>query len=135
MKEISAVTTHVGNHVDSRVHLSPDLVAGFEWLRVARAAAGRARAEVGRRPFGVFGSSLAATWLAYEVDCVMHFFVDEHPNRQGRHLMERRVLSLGEVPTASVAFMGIGGGVSEDVARRLSQAAPSVSWIPVLPLV
>lgn len=125
------MTTHVGNHVDSRVHPASDLTAAFEWLRVA----GRARAEVGRRPFGIFGSSIVVTWLAYEVDCVMHFFIDENPNRQGQHLMERRVLGLGEVLAASVAFVGIGCGVSEGVAWRLPQAAPSVSWVPVLPLV
>ena len=135
VKEISAVTTHVGDHVDSRVHPSPDLAAGLECLRAARAAAGRARAEAGRRPFGIFGSSIAATWLAHEVDCAMHFFVDEDPNRQGQHFMGRRVLSPSQVPAASVVFVGIGGGVAEEVAWRLSQAAPSVSWLPAPPLV
>ena len=134
-KEISAVITHVGNHVDSGVHPSADLTAGLEWLRTARTAAGCARAEADGRPFGIFGSSVAATWLAHEVDCAMHFFVDEDPNRQGRHFMGRRVLSPSQVPAGSVVFVGIGGGVAEDVAWRLSQTTPSVSWIPTPPLV
>ena len=120
VKEISAVITPVGNHVDSGVHPSADLTAGLEWLRTARAAAGCARAEAGRRPFGIFGSSIAATWLAHEVDRAMHFFVDGDPNRQGQHFMGQRVLSPSQVPAGSVVFVGLGGGVAEDVAWRLS---------------
>ena len=135
VKEISAVTTHVGSHVGSRVHPSPELAAGLEWLQAARVAAGRARAEAGRRPFGIFGSSIAATWLAHEVDCAMDFFVDEDPSCQGQKFMGRSVLSPSQVLPASVVFVGLGGGVAEDVARRLSEGAPSVSWIPASPSV
>ena len=65
----------------------------------------------------------------------MHCFVGEDPNPQGQHFMGRRVLSPSQVPAGSVVFVGIGGGVTEDVAWRLSQAAPSVSWISTPPLV
>jgi cyclopropane fatty-acyl-phospholipid synthase-like methyltransferase len=134
VKEISAVATYAGNHTDRRVHASPDLTAALEWLLAARAAARSARAEAGRRQFRLFGSSIAATWLANEVDCGMDFFGDEDPGRQGQQFMGRSVLSPNQVPAGSVVFVGIGGGVAEDVARRLSRNAPSVSWIPAPPL-
>ena len=60
----------------------------------------------------------------------MDFFVDEDPSRQGQQFMGRSVLSPNQVPVGNVVFVGIGGGVAEEVTRRLSLTVPSVSWIP-----
>ena len=65
----------------------------------------------------------------------MDFFVDEDPSCQGQQFMGRSVLSPNQVLAGSVVFVGIGGGVAEHVARRLSRDAPSVSWIPAPPLI
>lgn len=135
VKEISAVATYAGNHAGHVVQPSRGATAGLDWLLAASAAARRARAEAAGRPFGLFGSSIAATWLANEVECGMEFFVDEDPSRQGQQFMGRSILGPSQVPSGSVVFVGVGGGMAEHVARRLSRNAPSVSWIPAPPLV
>ena len=135
VKEISAVATYTGNHADCVVQPSRGAMAGLDWLVTARATARSTRADANGRPFGLFGSSIAATWLAHEVECGMDFFVDEDPSCQGQQFMGRSVLSPNQVLAGSVVFVGIGGGVAEHVARRLSRDAPSVSWIPAPPLI
>jgi len=116
------------------VQPSRGATAGLDWLLSVRAAARSARADANGRPFGLFGSSIAATWLAQQVDFATDFFVDEDPNRQGQIFTGRRVLSPSEAPAGSVVFVGVGGDVAGQVARRLSQDRASVTWIPAPPL-
>jgi 2-polyprenyl-3-methyl-5-hydroxy-6-metoxy-1,4-benzoquinol methylase len=130
VKEIGALATYVGRRAKHVLRPSRGATASLDWLLSVRAAARRARADADGRPFGLFGSSIAATWLAQQVDCAMDFFVDEDPNRQGQIFMGRRVLSPSQAPASSVVFVGVGGGVAGQVARRLSQAHASVTWIP-----
>ena len=134
VKEFSAVATYAGNRAEHGGQLSLGASEALDWLLTARAAARSTRAGANGRPFGLFGSSIAATWLAQQVDCAMDFFVDEDPNRQGQRFMGRRVLSPSQAPEGSVVFVGVGGGVAGHVARRLSQTCASVAWIPAPPL-
>ncbi len=109
--------------------------SALDWLRATREAARAVRGRAAGRKFGLFGSSIAATWLAQEVDRAMDFFVDEDIHRHGERFFERTVLSPDEVPDGSAVFVGIAGGAAERIARRLSQSYPAVSWIPGPPLV
>lgn len=110
-------------------------VDALDWLRATREAARAVHAGAAGKKFGLFGSSIAATWLAQEVDRTMDFFVDEDIHRHGERFFERTVLSPDEVPAGSVVFVGIAGGAADRIARRLSQSHPAVSWIPGPPLV
>ena len=133
-KETSAIANKA--RVPSRtppIHLDAATNA-LDWLMATRDAARAVHAESGARPFGLFGSSIAATWLAQEVDRTMEFFVDEDVHRHGERFFERPVLSPDQVPSGSVVFVGIGGGGADRVARRLSQSHPAVSWIAGPPL-
>ena len=109
--------------------------SALDWLRATRDAARAVRGLAAGKKFGLFGSSIAATWLAQEVDRAMDFFVDEDIHRHGERFFERTVLSPDEVPDGSAVFVGIAGGAAERIARRLSQSYPAVSWIPGPPLV
>ena len=100
------------------------------WLLAAGEAARAVRARAKGKPFGLFGSSIAATFLAQQVDRAMDFFVDEDIHRHGERFFERTVLSPDEVPAGSLVFVGIAGGASDRIARRLSHSHPAVSWIP-----
>ena len=133
-KEISAVATRA--RVPARVSAAGgDAVSdALDWLVATRAAARHLRAGAGGKPFGLFGSSIAATWLAQGVDREMDFFVDEDIHRHGARFFDRPVLSPDDVVPGSVVFVGIGGGAAERVARRLSHSHPDVEWIPGPPL-
>lgn len=106
----------------------------LEWLMATRAAARDVRAGAEGKPFGLFGSSIAATWLAQGVDRAMDFFVDEDIHRYGERFFDRPVLSPADVAGGSVVFVGIGGDAAQRVARRLSHSYPAVSWIASPPL-
>lgn len=81
-------------------------------------------------PFGVFGTSIAATWIASELGDAVQFFVDEDPARGPRPFMGRPVLRPAEVePGASVLVM-LAPVVAATVVGRLSGAFPNVNWWP-----
>jgi 2-polyprenyl-3-methyl-5-hydroxy-6-metoxy-1,4-benzoquinol methylase len=128
VKEISLMAGRDGQPAPQRPAAGvSDTTAALDWLFQIRAAA-RGALAAARGPFGIFGSSIAATWLAHELGCAMDFFVDEDPGRQGRLFMGRPVMSPSQVPPGSVVFIGIGGGVATTVAARLSRSVPAVSW-------
>jgi SAM-dependent methyltransferase len=129
-KEISVVARK--GHGPSGVPAMRDDAAAeaLDWLRATREAARAVRRNAAGKKFGLFGSSIAATWLAQEVDRTMDFFVDEDIHRHGERFFECTVLSPHEVPAGSVVFVGIAGDAAARIARRLSQSHPAVSWIP-----
>lgn len=134
-KEISVVVRK-GHWPSAAPAIRGDAAAeGLEWLRATRETARAVRVGAAGKKFGLFGSSIAATWLAQEVDREMDFFVDEDIHRHGERFFERTVRSPDEVPDGSVVFVGIGGGAADRIARRLSHSHPAVSWIPAPPLV
>ena len=133
-KELSVLAVYDGARVSDGTPAGEDrdqwVPGALNWLLSVRASARTLRAGAGARPFGLFGSSIAATWLAQELDCAMTFFVDEDASRQGMRFMGRPVVSPSEVPAGSTVFVGIGGGLAAPVALRLTEARPSVSWVP-----
>jgi len=87
------------------------------WLREF----GRRCAEVGRQhPFGIFGSSIAAVWLAGQLDGEVDFFVDEDEDRIGRTVMGRPIVSVDHVPKGAQVYVGLLPAVATQVAARLS---------------
>ena len=133
-KEISAVATRARVRSTVSAIGGDPATDGLDWLVATRTAAQDLCAGAAGRPFGLFGSSIAATWLAQGVDRAMDFFVDEDIHRHGERFFDRPVLSPGDVPAGSVVFVGIGGDAAARVARRLSHIHPAVSWIPGPPL-
>ena len=133
-KEISVVATKARASTTSASLSRDAAIDSLDWLVATRAAARDVRANAEGRPFGLFGSSIAATWLAQGVDRAMDFFVDEDIHRHGERFFDRPVLSPGDVPAGSVVFVGIGGGAADRVARRLSHSHPAVSWVAAPPL-
>lgn len=98
------------------------------WLEGTLSLADRVRT---RRGFGVFGTSIAATWLASSVASPVDFFVDEDPHRQGRHHMGKPVIAPSEVPTDSTVFMCLPHPQAAHVSDRLTP--PRQSWNTLLP--
>jgi 2-polyprenyl-3-methyl-5-hydroxy-6-metoxy-1,4-benzoquinol methylase len=68
--------------------------------------------------FGLFGTSIAATWLCGALGDAVSFFVEEDPTRVGRLYMERPVLSPVQVRPGSVVFMALIPQIADQVARR-----------------
>lgn len=71
-------------------------------------------------PFGVFGTSIAATWLATVLLERIEFFVDEDPSRVGKAYMGKPVLNPFAVPPGATIFLALAPVIAKEVARRLA---------------
>jgi SAM-dependent methyltransferase len=101
-----------------------------KWLRNTVCAAQQA---AGKGSFGIFGTSIAATWLFAEMGDVVSFFVDEDPARIGKTFMGRKVYPPGEVPRDSQVFMALTPGLAEMVKNRVAPADVNFHVPPALP--
>ncbi|NDC62906.1 MAG: methyltransferase domain-containing protein [Planctomycetia bacterium] len=93
------------------------------WLRRTVEAA-RIAARSG--PVGLFGTSIAGTWLAAELGASVGFFVDEDPARIGATYRGRAIRSPTQVPPGSTVFVGLPPAVAAGICRRL--AAPGITY-------
>lgn len=74
--------------------------------------------------FGIFGTSIGATWLDAELSETTAYFVDEDPSRKGREHMGRPILTPAEVPGDSLTFIPLPAPISKAVSERLSPNCP-----------
>lgn len=95
------------------------------WLR---GTADRLRSLGKDGPLGLFGTSIAGTWLAAEVGDRVAFFVDEDPGRAGRTYLGKPVYAPADVPPGSRVFVGLPPAVAAGICARLSRAG--VEFIP-----
>lgn len=99
--------------------------ASIAWLR---GTADRLREALRHGPVGLFGTSIAGTWLAAEAGEAIAFFVDEDPARVGRTYLGRPVYAPSDVPSGSRVFVGLPAAVAAGICTRL--ARPGVTLLP-----
>lgn len=100
------------------------IAGSLAWLRGTADQLRRLGADA---PVGLFGTSIAGTWLAAEAGDAIAFFVDEDPNRAGRSYLGRPVHAPANVPSGSRVFIGLPPAVSSGIAARL--ARPGVEFL------
>jgi hypothetical protein len=89
-----------------------------EWLRAVMALA---RDLVGTgKQLGIFGTSIAATWLGSQLEGSVAFFVDEDESRIGKTHMGRPILRPADVPEDSIVYLALAPSVADLIARRLA---------------
>lgn len=95
------------------------ITASVDWLESlissARATANRSGS------FGIFGTSIAGTWLATALGDSVRFFVDEDPHRIGRTYMGKPVLAPQGVAPGSTVFLALAPTLAQAIGKRLSQ--------------
>ena len=91
---------------------------GGSWLEQVVAQAGAAEKA---RGFGIFGTSIAATWLQTQLGGVATFFVDEDPNRVGRQFLGKPILSPAQIPSAASIYVALPQPLAGAVAGRLAR--------------
>jgi 2-polyprenyl-3-methyl-5-hydroxy-6-metoxy-1,4-benzoquinol methylase len=79
-------------------------------------------------PVGLFGTSIAGTWLAAEAGNQFCFFVDEDPHRTGRTYLGKPVYAPADIPQGARVFVGLPPTVAEGICARLARAG--VEFIP-----
>lgn len=117
-KEISIVARRLppGRHPEDALPPSA-LPAMLDWLRSVIEHA-RTIASTSRN-FGIFGTSIAGTWLFAEIGPWVRYFVDEDSNRTGRPYLGLPVLHPSEVPEDGDVYVALAPVISKEVVRRL----------------
>jgi trans-aconitate methyltransferase len=87
------------------------------WLERAIA---QARSASAARPFGVFGTSIGASWILGSLDDHVDFFVDEDKGRVGTSFFGHPVLGPSEVPPSAEVFMAMVPAVATAILDRLA---------------
>lgn len=94
------------------------LVRRVDWL-VGVIQTARDVAE-GVRSFGVFGSSIAATWLCGALQDHINFFVDEDTARIGQFHEGKPILAPSQVPVGATVFVPLVPLMAQGIAARLN---------------
>jgi hypothetical protein len=97
-----------------RTHVEKDL-ARLSRLRES------ARRLAARGDLGLFGTSIAATWLFAELDGSVGFFVDEDPNRVGKTFLDRPVFHPCQVAAGSHVLLALPGPIAMAIHRRVAR--------------
>jgi SAM-dependent methyltransferase len=123
MKEISVVA-EPGSELLHRTELrlpvadGQEILAGCQPLEaIVAAAAPLAR----QRPFGIFGTAIAATWLDAELGGAAQFFVDEDLSRIGKRHLGRPILAPAAVPERAVIYVALPQPLAGEVTQRLTR--------------
>ena len=97
-----------------------DVITRLAWLDAVIASA----KELSRStPFGLFGTTIAATWLFTELEGQVRFFVDEDPSRADRDYMGRPVYRPAATPSGGHVFIALPEAFARTVQCRLEQVA------------
>jgi SAM-dependent methyltransferase len=132
-KEISALAWRAPESLaptpDGNTAAAP--AAAVSWLQhtIEAAAAASERSP----EFGLFGSSIAATWLWSSVANRVRFFVDQDPGRVARRHLECPILSPDQVPPGASVFLGVAPRLAHAVLNRLQPRPYEMILPPPLP--
>lgn len=80
-----------------------------------------AKESAQNKPFGLFGTSIAATWLTPSLDDAISFYVDDDKERQARGFANRPVFARENVPDDATVFAALSPAIAETVAGSLRQ--------------
>jgi SAM-dependent methyltransferase len=102
-----------------------DTPTSVSWLTSVVAAA-QACATQGMA--GLFGTSIAATWLFSELEGQVTFFVDEDPNRAGKTHMQYPIYHPHNAPHGSHVFVALPPPLAKVVQTRMQNLNAHVHW-------
>jgi hypothetical protein len=83
-----------------------------------------------RRPdFGIFGTSIAATWLDTQLRQAAKYFVDEDPHRVGKQHFGRPILAPAQVPKGGCLFVALPAPIAGSIVARLKATRPDLELV------
>lgn len=128
-RELSAVARPANNEVPSSTPEDATAVRTrvSDALRWLRGAADSVNALGATGELGIFGTSIAGTWLASQAHTRIAFFVDEDSQRIGRVHLGRPVLAPQDVPQGSHVYVGLPTDLARAIGHRL--ARPGITFV------
>ena len=94
------------------------VAARIAWLAQISATA---RRLAKRRSIGLFGTSIAGTWLLSELAGAAAFFVDEDPHRIGKRWHDLPVYHPREIPSDSCVMIPLPSTLAASIVRRIAR--------------
>jgi SAM-dependent methyltransferase len=110
-------TPGAANGVDLARDQWRSVSAGLTWLEAVESAGQTASMN---SPFGIFGTSIAATWLAPGMIDRVEFFVDEDMSRVGGSHLGKPIVAPDHIPSGAHVFLALVPKVADAVAKKLS---------------
>ncbi len=80
--------------------------------------------------FGLFGTSISATWLFSQMQDRVEFFVDEDPIRIGGRFMDRPVYAPDQAPAGATIYLALIPTVAAGVRERLRRLPLDLAMPP-----
>lgn len=123
-KELSAVATRKPAPMSAPLSAVPEQAlqrvrSQIAWLQAV--VDGAAAAASRNKPFGLFGTSVAAMWLFGQIREQVAFFIDEDVSRKDKTLHGRPVLTPADAPAGSSVYVVLIPPVARAVAGRLGR--------------
>lgn len=87
------------------------------WLSQLEASVRTALSGFSHR--GLFGSTIAATWLGGALGDTIDFFVEEDPSRCGKQLLQKPILHPRDVPEGAGVYLGLAPVTAKKIYSRL----------------
>lgn len=104
----------------------PAVTERLKWLEAVRA---QARAMSAKGNFGLFGTSIAATWLYGELDGKVEFFVDEDPSRIGKQAYGRPIYRPADIPAGGEVLLALPTPLALQVKERLENLGNNAVYV------
>ena len=92
----------------------------------------RARKLASQHEIGLFGTSIAGTWLFAELDGAVGFFVDEDPHRIGRNWQGRPVYHPRQIPSGGCVLIPLPFALAEGISRRIARPDLEICLPPIM---
>ncbi len=105
------------------------IAARIAWLAEISAAARRLAAQ---GEIGLFGTSIAGTWLFGELEGNVGFFVDEDPQRTGKRWHGRPIYPPRDIPAGSRVMIPLPSALAESIARRIARPDIEICLPPAM---
>lgn len=106
------------------------LVGRLDWLgKVLRKAR---MISLKARPFGIFGTAVAGTWLAEHCRDHLRFFVDEDPDRIGGEHLGVPIVSPTQVPQDADVLIGMSPQIADRLLEKYKDSRARFHGVPPL---
>ena len=119
----AGLTTRQANPGECEATVRSQLASLTRLTKVAKEMAARG-------PLGVFGTSIAGTWLSRELGDSVQFFVDEDPGRHGRTLAGKPILAPAAAPSGAQVLIGLAPEVAQLIKPRVDGFAQATWHLP-----
>ena len=106
-------------YTDAAKNIYPSAQMNIRWLK---SVVNHVRQLSKTNQFGIFGSSIAATWLCGELEGCASFFVDEDPNRIGKSHLGLPIYHPREVPEDSHVYIILHPAIAGNIKLRIESS-------------